>query len=280
MDGFFTQRDDAQLWPGERFSLAVRRVLCEETSPFQTLVIFESKAHGRVLALDGIIQCTERDEAQYHEMLVLPALCSHAAPKHVLIVGGGDGGAARECLRAGAPSVTLVDIDEAVVRCCRAHLRATAAALDDARVAVHIADGAVFVAESTGTFDVIIVDSSDPCSGPNCGLFSENFYDACKRALAPGGILVFQAEYHLLHLGLVADLLRKCRPLFAHVDYYCAAVPTYPGGGIGFLACSQSADVKRPVRDAPAGCKCYSKEMHVAAFVLPAQSRNALDAIE
>jgi spermidine synthase len=277
---WFDQTPDDQLWPGERFSLQVQTLLHEETSPFQTIKVFDSRAHGKVLVLDGVIQLTERDEAQYHEMLVLPALSVHPDPRQLLIIGAGDGGATREALKCDlVQGIVHVEIDAAVVRVCQTHLPSVARSLQDPRVQLLFMDGAAFLQSAPTTFDVIVVDSSDPFSGPSAGLFTDAFYASCHAKLAPQGLLVFQAEYHLLHLALVVKLATKCKALFPVVRYYCTSVPTYPGGGIGFIMCAKSpqVDLRLAVRAPPLGCKCYNAELHRAAFCLPETSRAALE---
>ena len=93
------RRYDETLFPewGQWFS--VDEVLYEVRTEHQHLVIFSNKRFGRVLALDGVIQTTERDEFVYHEMLAHTPLLAHGAVRRVLIVGGGDGGMLREVLR-------------------------------------------------------------------------------------------------------------------------------------------------------------------------------------
>ncbi len=85
--------------PASGIFFTVKEVLYEGRSKFQRIEIIRNKDYGRVLLLDGLVQTTERDEFYYHEMLVHPALTSHARPKNVLIIGGGDGGALREVLK-------------------------------------------------------------------------------------------------------------------------------------------------------------------------------------
>jgi spermidine synthase len=70
---------------------AVDNVLYHEKTDHQDLIIFENAAFGRVMALDGVVQTTERDEFIYHEMMTHVPLLAHGQAKHVLIIGGGDG---------------------------------------------------------------------------------------------------------------------------------------------------------------------------------------------
>jgi len=283
-DKWFQQRPDDNLWPGEAYSLAITQTLHEETTLFQSILVFESLNHGKVLVLDGIIQLTERDEANYHEMLIHPALCAHADPRQILIIGAGDGGATRECVKCPlVEHVTHVEIDAKVVEVCQKYFPNLASSFSNNKVSLLVQDGVIFLQTSQSMFDVIVVDSSDPFSGPNGGLFTDAFYQTCRDKLNPGGMLCFQAEYHLLHLDLIVRLFEKCKELFPTVRYYFTNVPTYPGGGIGFILCSldvsSAADLTKPRRAPPAGCKYYSPSMHSAAFVLPAQVEETLKLI-
>ena len=75
------------------------RVLHQQKSEYQDIMVFDSETYGRVLVLDGVIQLTERDEFAYQEMITHLPLFAHPNPKRVLIVGGGDGGVLREVAR-------------------------------------------------------------------------------------------------------------------------------------------------------------------------------------
>lgn len=255
----------------------VSRELVRRKTDFQELVIFENPYHGRVLALDGIIQTTERDEFVYHEMLAHVPLFAHGSPKRVLIVGGGDGGILREVLRHPVETATLVEIDGAVVDLCREHLPGlSAGAFDDPRTRLIIGDGIGFVAETAETFDLIIVDSTDPV-GPGEGLFTEAFYGDCKKRLTAGGIVVTQNGVPHFQPEELARSGRRLRPHFADVSCYLAVVPTYVGG---FMAMGWATDdvglrklteAELAPRFARAGIatRYYSPAVHAAAFALP-----------
>ncbi|MCK8164858.1 polyamine aminopropyltransferase, partial [Erwinia amylovora] len=84
------------------------------------LIIFENAALCRVMALDGVVQTTERDEFIYHEMMTHVPLLAHGAPKRVLIIGGGDGAMLREvCRHKNFDQITMVEIDGGVVTFCQ-----------------------------------------------------------------------------------------------------------------------------------------------------------------
>ena len=88
-------------------------------SDFQTYEVFETTAFGRVLLVDGLLQCSQFDEYVYHESLVHPALVAHGCPRQVMILGGGEGCTLREVLKnPHVTSATMVDIDKPVVEAC------------------------------------------------------------------------------------------------------------------------------------------------------------------
>ena len=173
--------------PHWRVRLEASRVLHEVKTEHQHLVIFENPTWGTVLMLDGVCQLTTSDEFVYHEMMAHVPLMALAAPKRVLVVGGGDGGVLREVLKH--PSVekaTLCEIDRAVIDLSLQHYPEIAGGcFDDKRADIVIADGLKYVAETRERFDAIIVDSSEPI-GPSAVLHTREFFTDCKRALKDG----------------------------------------------------------------------------------------------
>src|SRR5215468_1038885 len=178
---------------GFRMTFAVEKVLYEQQTEHQHLVLFEQKHFGKMLMLDGATQVTTRDEFIYHEMMAHVPILAHGKAKTVLIIGGGDCGIAEEALKHKAlKSLVQVEIDESVVEFSKEHFpEFTKPVFRDKRFESVIADGMHYVAKTNRRFDVIIVDSTDPM-GPGKILFSEKFYKACKRCMAKGGVMVTQ----------------------------------------------------------------------------------------
>ncbi|MTD40991.1 polyamine aminopropyltransferase [Erwinia sp. CPCC 100877] len=268
---------------GQYFS--VDNVLYHEKTDHQDLVIFENAAFGRVMALDGVVQTTERDEFIYHEMLTHIPLLAHGHAKRVLIIGGGDGGMLREvCRHKAVESITMVEIDKGVVSFCRQYLPGHGAdAWDDPRFNLVIDDGVNFVNGTTQTFDVIISDCTDPI-GPGESLFTSAFYEGCKRCLNPGGIFVAQNGVCFLQQDEVLDSHRKLSRYFKDVSFYQAAIPTYYGGIMTFAWATDNEALRhlRPdtiqARFHSAGihCRYYNPAIHSAAFALPQYLHDAL----
>lgn len=255
----------------------IKRVIQRLKTDVQDLIIFESPHYGRVLALDGIIQTTERDEFCYHEMLTHVPLFAHGKPREVLIIGGGDGGILREALRHPVDRVTMVEIDRTVVDLSREYLPSlSSGAFDDPRTDLIITDGLKYVAETDRRFDVIIVDSTDPV-GPGEVLFTEAFYGDCKTCLNPGGIVVTQNGVPNFQPQEVTDSYRRLSAHFADVSFYLTVVPTYVGGQMALGWATDDASLRRQTAEdiAPrfeaAGFKTryYSPAVHAGAFALP-----------
>lgn len=269
---------------GQFFS--VDEVLYEVRTDHQHLIIFRNARFGRVLALDGVIQTTEADEFVYHEMLAHVPLFAHGDVRRVLIVGGGDGGMAREVLRhRSVEQVTQVEIDGAVVQMSRKFLPGhSQGAFDDPRLNLVIADGVEFVNRSGSEYDVIISDSTDPI-GAGEALFTSDFYAGCKRRLAPGGILVTQNGNAFGQLDEVTTTARRLVPLFGDTTFFAAAVPTYVGGIMAFAWASDDrklrqlpvATLRKRLADSALGMRYYTPDIHAAAFALPAFVESAIE---
>lgn len=260
-----------QLHPFLRTSLRVERILHEERSAYQHILVLDTAFFGRTLVLDGIIQLTELDNAGYHEMMVhVPAL-TVGAPRRALIVGGGDGGALAQMLRyPSLEEVVVCELDARVVEVCRTYFPTFASAWEDPRVRLVTRDAFAYLEERPGTFDVICADTTDPI-GMAERLFSEDFLRLVVQALAPDGAAVTQCEQPYFDAALIQSLFRAAQKLVQHPAYYYTFVPTYPGGGIGFLYLSNrpwTEGLKRPLP--PGENTYYNAEMHRAAFALPA----------
>lgn len=223
-------------------AIGVKKVLLDKRSPFQSIQVIEAGRLGRILVLDNVVQTSDFDEAAYHEMIAHVPLLAHPNPERVLVIGGGDGGTLREVARhRSVKQMDICEIDGEVIAVSKAFLPGLARGFDDPRVRVHLADGAKFVDENPGRFDVIIVDSSDPV-GPARVLFQRAFYEGMKKALKPGGVIVTQAESFWLYGPLISEMFGFLVDLFERPLYYTTNVPTYPSGVIGFTFCSMGPD--------------------------------------
>jgi len=281
-DGWF--REISHMWPGQAMTLKVEKVLHHEKSDYQDVLIFKSTDYGTVLVLDNVIQCTERDEFSYQEMIAHLALNSHPNPEKVLVIGGGDGGVLREVVKHDCvKEAILCDIDEAVIRLSKQYLPGMAEGLTHKKSTVHVGDGFKFLDEYKNAFDVIITDSSDP-DGPAETLFQKSYFQLLHDALREGGVISTQAENQWLHLPLITRLKKECGEVFPVAEYAYTTIPTYPSGQIGFMICCKdpNRNVKVPVRswtpeEEAEKCRYYNSEIHKASFILPTFAKKALE---
>lgn len=282
-----TEWFDETLYKDVAQRFAISKILFRERTEHQDLVIFENPVMGRMLALDGVIQTAEGDEFIYHEMLTHVPILAHGSARRVLIIGGGDGGMAREALKHRAlERVTMVEIDRGVVDLCTTWIPSIgAAAFKNPRLDLVIADGAAFVRTCSDRFDVIIIDSTDP-QGPGAVLFTREFYADCRNCLAPGGILVTQNGVPFLQPDELKNTAERLKSLFADTAFYVAAVPTYYGGFMAFGWGTDSAaprqtdaaEIARRFEQADIATRYYTPELHVGCFALPRFIRDLMGA--
>ncbi len=268
------------LWIRERFldrfeqGYKISDVLHFSKSEFQEISIVDTVALGRMLLLDGMIMTTERDEFIYHEMISHIPMLAHPNPKKVLVIGGGDGGTIREVLKhPSVESAVLCEIDGDVIDVCKQYLPSIAGKLDDSRVEIVVRDGAAFISEHPNTFDVILIDSTDPI-GPGEKLFTEEFYKNVLAALTKDGIMACQSEAPMAVPEECTRINKLLRSVFPFVQPYTACVPTYPSGQWTWTFCSKGvtplAHINETVADELAAtCKYYNRSVHQAVFALP-----------
>ena len=264
---------------GQRF--ARKAEIARVRSRYQDILVFDSASHGRVLMLDGVVQITEADEFVYQEMMAHVPLLAHGAAERVLVVGGGDGGILRRVLQhRTVRRAVLVEIDEQVIALSKAHLPAIGGeAWTDPRAEVVVGDAIHYVFEAqAGSFDAIIVDSTDP-AGVGEVLFTEDFYRECARVLSDGGVVVNQGGVPFMQGEELRLSSARRAAFFPDTHAYTIAVPTYVGGlmAIGWAAKDSdcravtAAEVGR--RAAAAGIlgttRYWTPEIHVGAFNLP-----------
>ncbi|MGS0764120.1 polyamine aminopropyltransferase [Syntrophomonas curvata] len=258
------------------FSCKTTETLRVEQTPFQHLCVVNTEQFGRMLLLDGMVQTTEKDEFVYHEMITMIALNAHPRPKNVLVIGGGDGGALREVVRHPAVECgTLAEIDERVIQASRDFFPDHSCSFSATKAQLIVADGIQFIKEHADTFDVVIVDSTEPV-GPAQELFSPAFYASVAKALKDDGMLVVQSESPFFNGDVIKMAYGGIKQSFPITKLYLAAVPTYPSGLWSFTVGSKRYDPEVPFCTGKLEYKYYTSEIHQAAFKLPAFVRNLI----
>jgi len=184
-------------------------ILFAESTPYQRIVITQGRA-GFQLFLNGNLQFSSADEHRYHEALVHPAMALAPGARRVLVLGGGDGLAARELLKYPDVQVDLVELDPAMIELAKRFplLRElNQGSFLSPRVHVHIDDAYRWLQADHGRFDAAIVDFPDPNSFSLGKLYTSYFYGLLRRSLAPGAPLVVQST----------------SPLMARKSFWCVA---------------------------------------------------------
>ena len=283
MELWFTEKHTEHV----KFSIQVDRQLYSSQSEFQRIDIFSSKEFGRFLTLDGYMMLTQKDEFIYHEMMVHVPMAVHPKVRKVLVIGGGDGGTARELIRYPAiEQIDVVEIDEEVVSACRTHLPQTACGFDDERVRLYYEDGLKYVRRYEDAYDLILVDSTDPF-GPGEGLFTKEFYGNCYKALKADGIMVNQHESPFYPNDAVAMQRAHKRIVdsFPISKVYQAHIPTYPSGHWLFGFASKKYHPIKDIREDEWNklgikTKYYTTKLHKGAFYLPKYVEELLKDVE
>ena len=249
--------------------------LFEKDSQFQNVKVLKTKGYGNMLINDNVIMTCDRDEFVYHEMIAHVPLFTHPQPEKVLIIGGGDGGTAREVLKhKKVKTCVMVEIDSLVIQSCKKHLPSIANSFNHPKLDLKIDDGAKFIKSKKDFFDVIIIDSSDPI-GPSSVLFGKDFYKSAIKALKKEGLLVAQAGNFFYNLKTQKESLKMCQELgFKKRGFYNYNNLTYPAGIWNFLFASKKFhplldfQAKR-VEKEKMKLQYYNTEIHQTCFARP-----------
>jgi spermidine synthase len=247
-------------------------------TPYQTVEVHDTKSFGKLFRLDGHLMTSEKDEFFYHENLVHVAAITHPAPETALIIGGGDGGSAEELLKYQTmKSVTLVEIDIAVLDISRKYFTEVHhGALSDPRLTVKVEDGLAFVRASTDAYDLIVLDLTDP-GGASEPLYGVEFYRSCAARLNPTGAMALHVASPVAHPERIRAAMANLRAVFSVVIPYLVSIPLY--GGMWMMACASPTlnpaymtplEVNR--RIATRGIRAlqyYNGDVHRAAMALP-----------
>lgn len=260
------------------FYVKASRQLGEWQTRYQKLSIYDTPHYGKIFRLDGYNMTSEKEEYVYHENLIHPALTAHAAPKKVLIIGGGDGGSSEEALKhPTVEQVTMVEIDGDVIEVAKQHFQAVHnGVFDNPKLRVLIEDGMKFVRDTQEKFDLVALDLNDPV-GPAAALYSAEFFQQLRNVLAPGGALTLHLGSPVATPQRVAELAQRLNAIFRVVRVYTMYIPLY-GSLWAMAVCSDKLDPKaftadeidrrieaRRLQD----LRYYNGETHEGVFALP-----------
>lgn len=288
-DKYWFHEVSDESFPGQSFGLQVEEVLHHSQLPYQDILIFKSTTFGNVLVLNGIVQCTEKDEFAYQELITHVPVLSHPKPSKVLVIGGGDCGVVRELVKhlgRGVNSITMVEIDRLVIELSVRYLPHMAKFHNHPKVNLVIDDGFKYLQNfalslEEDKYDVIITDSSDP-EGPAEEFFQVNYYNLLKSALKKDGVVTMQSSENIwLNIDYLSGLLEKARKVFSAVAYCQCYMPSYTSGQLGLVVATNDSEkvLEKPLRtldDENDVFRYYNSRVHEAAFVLPTWAEKTL----
>lgn len=259
----------------------VKKIIIHQKTALQAVDIVQLFGYGKTLFLDGRLQVAQADEFFYHETIVHPTLITHPQPKKVLIIGGADGGAAREVLKhQPLKELILVEIDAELIKLCQKFLpEINKNAFKNPKLKIVRAEGRKFLAETEKKFDVIISDLTAPLISPSSYLlFTKEFYQIVYNKLEKEGIFSFQADSaNHLNCQIFTSIYKTIKKVFPIVRPLQVFIPSYDNSW-GFISASKKYDPvllktpeikkrikKRDLKD----LKFYDEKIHHPLFVLP-----------
>jgi spermidine synthase len=264
------------------------RRLAAVDSAWQHIEVWDTPQLGCLFTLDGRPMTSAGDEFIYHECMVHPAALTHPSPRAALVLGGGDGGAARQLLRhPGIARIVVAELDPEVVRLTGDYLPdVRGGAFDDPRVELVIGDAAQFVATTREHFDLVVFDLTPPDS-PAAGLYTREFYAALKRVMTADALVSLHLGSPYQHAERIGALLAGLRASFATVRTLGVFVPLY--GSLWLMAVASdrldpldphAADAATLAQRLAArgidGLRCYDARVHAALFGAPLTARDKL----
>lgn len=253
------------------YGYLANKILFTGESEYQKIDIIENQLYGKTLFLDNLMMTNEKDEFIYHELLVHVPAAKISNPKRALIIGGGDGGIARElCKYDSIEEIIVAEIDKLVIDASRKYLPTIASSFDNPKVKIEVTDGAKFIQQQKDeSFDLILIDSTEPI-GPGKTLYQDNFYNNCYKKLKKEGQLAAQGLAPLIHVEDQKNMSKSLKRIFPWVKPYIGTIPTYPTSlWLFFHASKKDQDIKDFKNSIPKDLKYINQEMIEACYSLP-----------
>ena len=262
--------------PNIKLTIRTDRQLFSGESEYQRIDVFDSPELGKFVTLNGDIIFSDADEFVYDEMVTHVPMAVHPNVKKVLIIGGGDGGVAKELsYYPEIEEIEVVEQDEMFMEVCQKFFPDMAQGLQDPRVKIYHEDGLRFLRRRISEYDLIINDSTNPF-GYTEGLFTKEFYGSCYKALKEDGIMVYQhgSPFYDEDEAACRSMHRKVFRSFPISRVYQAHITTCPAGYWLFGFASKKY---HPIKDFD-GARWrkrniktwyYTANLHIGAFMLP-----------
>lgn len=265
--------------PGVEIAIQVEETLLDTQSAYSHIQVFNTPFYGKMLVIDGIIQTTESDEFIYHEMMVIAPCLQFGHPRSMLIIGGGDGGAAKQALRIKSlEKIVQVEIDAGVIEASEKYMPSVSeGSMRNPKVQLIVDDGAKFIAETKDKFDIVVLDLTDPVpDSPAESLFGEPFYQSVRSILNDGGVVAVQSGSLLFQPEEAPTIQKRLANVFGHALIRAAVVPGYQLSLFGFQYASATnpeeldrGEVEKRLQNITGENKYLNTEVFLASTAIP-----------
>ncbi|MEN2998897.1 MAG: polyamine aminopropyltransferase [Brevinematia bacterium] len=267
--GYFLR--DEELF-GFNYEISIKEILHREKTPFQLIEVVETIPFGRALITDGLIMITEIDECIYHEMMVHVPMSLVESPKNILIIGGGDGGCAREVSRyPTVESIDLVEIDKRMIEITKKYFK-TWEGTNFEKLNIYIEDGFDFLKRAEKKYEVILLDISAPIEIAE-NLYSRESFNKIVSLLSEEGVFVIQSESIFTTPNVPKHIINQVKDIVSFVKVYYACIPSFILPWCFVIASKKNPPEIPKYSNLPKEelnkMKFYSREIHQASFVLP-----------
>ena len=244
----------SSMWISEQYkntmlAFKLKEVLFKEKSEYQLIEIVDTYDWGRLLMLDGCTMVSEKEEFFYHETISHLACSCLESPKRALVVGGGDGGTARELLKYSSfEEIYVVEIDEKVIKTCRKYMPFVGKSFDSPVVKIVARDAFEFLREhaqdNKNYFDLIICDGSDPVDFAEI-LIDQNFYKLVNNSLKANGVFITQSSSPIAQEEELKKTYKNLKSVFNNCRVAWSVVPIYPGAIWSYTLASQNNKLEK-----------------------------------
>jgi spermidine synthase len=271
---------DTKEKPSVSYGYSINKVLYTGKSDFQEIDIIENPLYGRALFLDHLMMTTEKDEFIYHELLTHVPCSKIKNLEKVLIIGGGDGGIARElCKYRSIKEIIVAEIDGLVIEVSKKYIPKISKGFNDKRVKIEVTDGAKYIENAPDNyFDLILIDSTEPI-GPGVVLYQENFYKNCFKKLKDNGHIAAQGLAPLIHGKDQKLMYKTLKKVFPSVLSYMGVIPTYPTSlWLFFHAAKKEININEINKKIlPKELKYITKEIIKSSYSIPKFAKDNLE---
>ena len=266
----------------------IKQKLFEKKSQYQLVQVFKTKEFGNMLVIDNDVQLTEADEANYHEMIAHVPLAYFNKNIKVLIIGGGDGGTAREVLKHNnVIKCDMIDIDSVVIEAAKTYFPEFSKVYNEPtkfnnRFNLMIGDGYKYAMEYNpdvdGYYDLVIIDSTD--FNQSVPLFTDEFYNRLKQiTVKERSLICFNADNINWNENNILEMYRSQKKLFKYVNPFTVYIPTFAGGFYSFCLSSNTINplnymidwkyMKDKIKRDDFNLQYYNQGIHIGSFNLP-----------